>query len=136
MRRRWATRSKTLDACWVCGGILPEKPRGSGRQAEVCSEVCAKDRKAVFDLLRRRLCRRRCQLCQSPPTPGSKYCSTHIHRRNPCPRCGGKVRRNEGRGDHPTFCAACRAVPRSRRRQPSQPRFKQLLLPLQLESNP
>lgn len=106
MRRRWATRNET-GLCWVCGNACPESL--GNRPREVCSEECAVDRKAAFDLLRARLRRRRCQLCQQRPTQGSKYCTQHTHLRTPCPRCGGKVRRNEGRGCHPTFCAVCRS---------------------------
>jgi len=120
MRRRWATRDTPDGTCWVCGNACPESK--GNRRWEVCSDLCAKDRKAAFDLLRARLRRRRCQLCQAKPTEGSKYCGTHLHRRDPCPSCGGKVRRGEGRGCHPTYCADCRRRPRPKRtRTPTNP---------------
>jgi len=50
----------------------------------------------------------RCRFCGAAPEPGSKYCTAHQFRRDPCARCGGRIRRLEGLGRQPAYCDGCR----------------------------
>jgi hypothetical protein len=59
----------------------------------------------------------RCQFCAAPPEPDSKYCARHQWKREPCPGCGGRVRRNEGQGNQKRYCAVqCREAAAARER--------------------
>jgi hypothetical protein len=93
-RRGYEGRGKTANR--VC-----ERPRC----AEVRQVIYAITR-AMRDELR---ASERCQFCPAPPEEDSKYCARHQFKRDPCPACGKRLRRNEGQGNQKLYCSAkCR----------------------------
>jgi len=92
--------------CTICRRGFVGRGKAEDRVCE--SPRCAEVREVIYAIKRsmrdelRAL--QRCQFCAAPPEPESKYCARHQWKREPCPGCGGRVRRNEGQGNQKRFC--------------------------------